>query len=380
MSTGVSDLIKARSAIDPFGRPKAEDIAKYERAKAALNKEAMDNWESETWHREQAAILSERFDYGFQFDNLFPTYLEVRNVGEFDTVTISERRGLNVFWTARGGYIDETQLKTERFDVPRDTIGFHVSEFEDKLRANYAETLEQLADLAQQRLDAEVNRRMFNLLQFAIPSSSPYYVNAATGLTKEDLDTALREVNDQVLREMDELVGEGVTSVRPDDHVLTLFSPQCRECAHCRDERTNLCLAIREQQNKGFLPDGTTRLSRDGEAIRHFMGTSTFAEYAVLPEIALAKIAPEAPSAEACVFACGLSTGIGAALNTAKVQPGATCVVFGTGLVGLGAVAGCRLASAERIIAVDLSPERLELARGQGATEVLTAGPATCRW
>ena len=174
-----------------------------------------------------------------------------------------------------------------------------------------------------------------------------------------------------------EAVGDGVSSLRPGDHVVTLFSPQCRECAHCLDERTNLCLAIREQQNKGFLPDGTTRLSRDGEPIRHFMGTSTFAEYCVMPEIALAKIAPEAPLAEACVFACGLSTGLGAALNTAKVQPGSTCVVFGAGLVGLGAVAGCRLAGAERIVAVDLSPERLELARGQGATEVLAAGPDT---
>ena len=174
-----------------------------------------------------------------------------------------------------------------------------------------------------------------------------------------------------------EKVGEEVTSVRPGDHVLTLFSPQCRECAHCRDERTNLCLAIRDQQNQGFLPDGTTRLSRDGEPIRHFMGTSTFADYAVLPEIALAKIDSGAPSTEACVFACGFSTGIGAALNTAQVRPGSTCVVFGAGLVGLGAVAGCRLAGAETIVAVDLSPERLELARGQGATEVLTAGPTT---
>jgi len=174
-----------------------------------------------------------------------------------------------------------------------------------------------------------------------------------------------------------ERVGEGVSSVGPGDHVVTLFSPQCRECAHCLDERTNLCLAIREQQNLGFLPDGTTRLSRDGEPIRHFMGTSTFAEYTVMPEIALAKIAPEAPLVEACVFACGYSTGLGAALNTARVQPGATCVVFGAGLVGLGAVAGCRLAGAERIVAVDLSAERLELARGQGATEVLTAGPHT---
>ena len=141
MSTGISNLMSTRTMVDPFGRPKAEDIAAYERAKAALNTEAKDNWANETWHREQAAILAERFDYGFQFDNLFPTYFEVRNVGEFDTVTLSERRGMQVFWTARGGYIDETQLKTERWDVPRDTVGFHVSEFEDKLRANSAETI-----------------------------------------------------------------------------------------------------------------------------------------------------------------------------------------------------------------------------------------------
>ena len=152
-----------------------------------------------------------------------------------------------------------------------------------------------------------------------------------------------------------ESVGDGVSSLRPGDHVVTLFSPQCRECVHCVDERTNLCLAIREQQNLGFLPDGTTRLSRDGEPIRHFMGTSTFAEYTVMPEIALAKISPDAPLDHACVFACGLSTGLGAALNTAKVRAGSTCVVFGAGLVGLGAVAGCRLAGAERIVAVDRS-------------------------
>src|ERR1700740_3831898 len=174
-----------------------------------------------------------------------------------------------------------------------------------------------------------------------------------------------------------ERVGEGVTSVAPGDHVVTLFSPQCRECVHCRDPRTNLCLTIREQQNQGFLPDGTTRLSRDGEPIRHFMGTATFAEYTVMPEIALAKIAAEAPLDRACVFACGLSTGLGAALNTAKVEPGSTCVVFGAGLVGLGAVAGCRLQGAERIICVDLAPERLELAKGQGATDVWTGGDDT---
>jgi S-(hydroxymethyl)glutathione dehydrogenase / alcohol dehydrogenase len=172
-----------------------------------------------------------------------------------------------------------------------------------------------------------------------------------------------------------ESVGEGVTSVSPGDHVVTLFAPQCRECIHCRSDRTNLCLAIRDMQGKGFLPDGTTRLSRNGEPIRHFMGTSTFGEYTVMPEIALAKVNPEAPLEGAALFACGLSTGLGAALNTAKVEPGATCAVFGAGLVGLGAVAGCRLSGAERIVCVDLSEGRLELARGQGATETLVGGP-----
>jgi S-(hydroxymethyl)glutathione dehydrogenase / alcohol dehydrogenase len=171
-----------------------------------------------------------------------------------------------------------------------------------------------------------------------------------------------------------ERVGEGVTSVKPGDHVVTLFSPQCGECVHCRSTKTNICLAIRDQQGKGYLPDGTTRLQRDGEPIRHFMGTSTFAEYTVMPEIALAKIDTAAPLDEACVFACGLSTGLGAAINTAKVEPGSTCVVFGAGLVGLGAVAGCRLQGAERIVAIDLSEDRLALARGQGATDTLVGG------
>jgi len=174
-----------------------------------------------------------------------------------------------------------------------------------------------------------------------------------------------------------EAIGEGVRDLAIGDHVVTLFSPQCRECAHCLDPRTNLCLAIREQQGLGYLPDGTTRLSRDGEPVRHFMGCSTFAEATVMPEIALAKVSPDAPLDRACLFACGLSTGLGAAMNTARVAAGSTCVVFGAGMVGLGAVAGCRLQGAERIVCVDLSEERLELARGQGATETVVAGPDT---
>ena len=174
-----------------------------------------------------------------------------------------------------------------------------------------------------------------------------------------------------------ERVGEGVSLVAPGDHVVTLFSPQCGECIHCLSPKTNLCLAIRDMQGKGLLPDGTTRLSRDGEPVRHFMGTSTFAEYTVMPEIALAKVSPEAPLDGAALFACGLSTGLGAAINTAKVERGSTCVVFGAGMVGLGAVAGCRLQGAERIICVDMSEGRLELARGQGATETMLGGDNT---
>jgi S-(hydroxymethyl)glutathione dehydrogenase/alcohol dehydrogenase len=174
-----------------------------------------------------------------------------------------------------------------------------------------------------------------------------------------------------------ERCGDGVTMVREGDHVVTLFSPQCGECVHCVSPLTNLCLAIREQQNRGYLPDGSTRLSRAGEPLRHFMGTSTFAEYTVMPEIALARIDPEAPLDRACLFACGLSTGLGAAIKTASVSAGSTCVVFGAGMVGLGAVAGARLQGAERIVCVDLAPERLELARGQGATDVLIGGDET---
>jgi S-(hydroxymethyl)glutathione dehydrogenase/alcohol dehydrogenase len=171
-----------------------------------------------------------------------------------------------------------------------------------------------------------------------------------------------------------EEVGEGVESVASGDHVVTLFSPQCGECVNCRSGKTNICVAIREQQNQGYLPDGTTRLSRDGDELRHFMGCSTFAEATVMPEIALAKVSPDAPPEAACLFACGLSTGLGAAMFRAQVEPGSTCVVFGAGMVGLGAVAGCRLQGAERIICVDLSEDRLALALHHGATDTWTAG------
>jgi S-(hydroxymethyl)glutathione dehydrogenase/alcohol dehydrogenase len=172
-----------------------------------------------------------------------------------------------------------------------------------------------------------------------------------------------------------EEVGPGVRLLAPGDHVVTLFSPQCGECVNCRSGRTNICLAIREQQGKGYLPDGTTRLSRGGEELRHFMGCSTFAEATVMPEIALAKVSPDAPLETAALFACGLSTGLGAAMYRARVEPGSTCVVFGAGMVGLGAVAGCRLQNAERIVCVDLSEDRLDLAERHGATDTFVGGP-----
>jgi S-(hydroxymethyl)glutathione dehydrogenase/alcohol dehydrogenase len=177
-----------------------------------------------------------------------------------------------------------------------------------------------------------------------------------------------------------ERVGEGVALVAPGDHVVTLFAPECGECIHCRSPRTNRCVAIRDQQGLGLLPDGTTRFARNGEALRHFMGTSTFAEYTVMPEIALARVSPEAPLHGCAPFACGLSTGIGAALYTARVEPGSTCVVFGCGLVGLGAVIGCRLAGAERIVAIDLSEERLGEASRHGATDTRLAADDTVDW
>ncbi|TDI46154.1 MAG: S-(hydroxymethyl)glutathione dehydrogenase [Acidobacteria bacterium] len=174
-----------------------------------------------------------------------------------------------------------------------------------------------------------------------------------------------------------ESVGPGVRSVEPGDHVITLFSPECRECEHCTSGKTNICMAIRAEQGKGHLPDGTTRLSRDGEPMLHFMGCSTFAEYTVMPEIALAKIDREALLEAVCTLACGATTGLAAALWKAEVAPGSTCAVFGTGMVGLGALVGCRLAGAGRLIAVDLSEGRLELARRYGATDTLVAGPDT---
>jgi len=166
-----------------------------------------------------------------------------------------------------------------------------------------------------------------------------------------------------------EEVGPGVTSVRPGDHVIPLYTPECRECSFCRSGKTNLCQKIRATQGQGLMPDGTTRFSIGGRNIAHYMGTSTFSEYTVLPEISLAKISPEAPLDKVCLLGCGITTGIGAVLNTAKVEPGSTVGVFGLGGIGLSVVQGAVMAGAERIVAIDINPDKFEMARMLGATD-----------
>jgi S-(hydroxymethyl)glutathione dehydrogenase/alcohol dehydrogenase len=163
-------------------------------------------------------------------------------------------------------------------------------------------------------------------------------------------------------------VGPGVSSVKKGDHVIPLYTPECRQCKSCLSRKTNLCTAIRATQGKGLMPDGTSRFSLGGKPVHHYMGCSTFANYTVLPEIALAKIREDAPFDKVCYIGCGVTTGIGAVINTAKVEPGANVVVFGLGGIGLNVVQGARMAGADRIIGVDLNPARKTLAEKFGMT------------
>jgi S-(hydroxymethyl)glutathione dehydrogenase/alcohol dehydrogenase len=171
-----------------------------------------------------------------------------------------------------------------------------------------------------------------------------------------------------------EEVGPEVRSLAPGDHVIPLNIPECRECVFCLSGRTNLCGRLRETQGRGLMPDGTSRLSHRGRTLHHYMGTSTFAEYTVVPEIALAKIRADAPLEKVCLLGCGVTTGIGAVLNTAKVRPGSSVAVFGLGAVGLAVIQGAVLAGAERIIAIDTNARKFALARQLGATDTLDPG------
>lgn len=202
MSTSVtttSELIKAQKSMEntAWGRSYAA-MDEYRELSKKLNEEARDNWDNDAWHRQVSMDLANTLDYGFTFDNIFSQYIDVVNVGEFDPpVMIRERRGLRVFYTARGGYIEESQLRSEVWELPRDTMGFHVSENIDKLRANFAETIADLTSLGQARLEAEANRRILTTVQAAVPSGNASYV-ATTSLSKTDVDTAVRQVRDAV--------------------------------------------------------------------------------------------------------------------------------------------------------------------------------------
>lgn len=164
-------------------------------------------------------------------------------------------------------------------------------------------------------------------------------------------------------------IGKGVTSVKVGDHVIPLYTPECRKCKFCLSGKTNLCQAIRLTQGKGLMPDGTSRFSYNGKPIYHYMGTSTFSEYTVLPEISVAKINPQAPLEKVCLLGCGVTTGIGAVLNTAKVEEGSTVAVFGLGGIGLSAIQGAVMAKASRIIGVDINSSKFEMAKLFGATD-----------
>jgi S-(hydroxymethyl)glutathione dehydrogenase/alcohol dehydrogenase len=164
-------------------------------------------------------------------------------------------------------------------------------------------------------------------------------------------------------------VGAGVRSLTPGDHVIPLYTPECRDCEYCLNPKTNLCQAIRATQGRGVMPDGTSRFSAAGEPIHHYMGTSTFANFTVLPEIALAKIRSDAPFEKVCYIGCGVTTGIGAVVNTAKVEPGSRVVVFGLGGIGLNVIQGCRMVGARQIVGVDLNPEKRALAERFGMTD-----------
>lgn len=168
-----------------------------------------------------------------------------------------------------------------------------------------------------------------------------------------------------------EQLGEGVTSVAVGDHVIPLYTPECGECKFCLSGKTNLCQKIRETQGRGLMPDGTTRFYKEGQPIYHYMGCSTFSEYTVLPEISLAKVNPKAPLDEVCLLGCGVTTGMGAVLKTARVQKGDTVAIFGLGGIGLSAVIGAVMAGASRIIGVDINESKFELARKLGATECI---------
>lgn len=196
MTNAIQTFARNRASASPWGDPEA--LKAYKAAAEALNKEARERWDDPEFHRQVAADIVSIVDYGFMHESLFPGYFDVQSVGEFDRPVLRERRGLKVFYTARGGYIEESQIREEMWELPRDTMGFHISEFIDKLRANFADTIESLVTLGQNRLDAEVHRRILQLMQAAVPSGAANYTDATTGITAAQVNTALSAVKDAI--------------------------------------------------------------------------------------------------------------------------------------------------------------------------------------
>lgn len=196
MTNSIQSLARNRAVANPWGQD-PEALAAYKKERDELNAMARDNWDNPEFHRQVAADIQSVVDYGFIYESLFPTYLNIDVVGEFDRVTLRERRGLKVFYTSRGGYIEESQLRSEVWELPRDTMGFHISEHIDKLRANFADTIEDLVGLGKARLEAEVHRRVLTLMQAAVPNTASNYLST-NGLTKAQLTTALSAVKDQI--------------------------------------------------------------------------------------------------------------------------------------------------------------------------------------
>jgi hypothetical protein len=197
-ATTTKALIDSEASLDAWGKNRGREQAEQNKAiRAKLNEEARENWDNDAWHRQVAADIATSLDYGFAFNNIFSQYIQTQTVGEFDRVILRERRGMRVFYTSRGGYIDESQIRTEQWELPRDTLGFHVSEHIDKLRADFATTIADMVNLGQQRMEAEVNRRVLTLAQTAVPSTASNYI-ATSGLTAAILNTAIRSVYDAI--------------------------------------------------------------------------------------------------------------------------------------------------------------------------------------
>jgi S-(hydroxymethyl)glutathione dehydrogenase/alcohol dehydrogenase len=264
---------------------------------------------------------------------------------------------------------------TSRFSKDGEPIYHYMASFKDSLQEGQTHIKSKAAvawgpgePLKMEEVDVELPKKGEVLVR--IVATGVCHTDAFT-LSGEDPEGVFPSILGHEGGGIVEMVGEGVTSVEVGDHVIPLYTAECGECKFCTSGKTNLCQAVRATQGKGLMPDGTSRFSKDGEPIYHYMGCSTFSEYTVLPEISLAKVNKTAPLEEVCLLGCGVTTGMGAVLKTAKVQEGDTVAIFGLGGIGLSAIIGARMAGAGRIIGIDINESKFDLAKQLGATDVV---------